>query len=202
MLPFRARRFAGIVTAKAEPEPGRHRHSMRNFLATGAAMLVLALGPGGCTPTLAPPAPADLTGGLVARTTDIPPPGSGCWSPETLPGVFETVTEQVLAEPEQRAADGTLIRAAAFRTETRQRMVSDRQPVWLAIPCAWDLGPDFVTTLQRALKARGLYLVALTGELDDPTRAAIRAWQRPRGLDTDTLALETARALGLIAVGP
>lgn len=175
---------------------------MRKTLVSGLALLAAVLALGACTPSgMAPPGPVDLGAGLVARSSDVPPPG-GCWSAETVPAVFETVTEQVLVEPERRAPDGTLIRAAAFRTDTRQRMVSDRQAAWLQIPCAWDLGPDFVTTLQRALKARGLYLLPLTGELDGPTRTAIRAWQRPRGLDTDTLALQTARALGLIAVGP
>ncbi len=160
--------------------------------ARAALALVLALP--ACTPTPPAPAEADLTAGLVARDGGTPPERD-CWSPETLPAVFETVTEQVQAAG---GAGGP----ATFRTETRQRMVSDRREVWLPVPCGPELTVEFVASLQRALKARGLYREPLTGHVDAATRAAIRAWQRPRGLDTDTLSLAAARALGLIAAGP
>jgi len=62
--------------------------------------------------------------------------------------------------------------------------------------------PEFTATLQRALKARGFYLLPLTGVMDGPTRDAIRRYQHSRGLDSDHLSLAAARELGIVAVDP
>ena len=166
-----------------------------------ALRLALALGLAACAPALPPPAEADLAAALLPRSGDTPPdtPEDACWAGDVTPAVIETVTEQVQATPERRAADGTLIAAATFRTETYQKIVSERRSVWFQTPCPEAYTVEFVATVQRALKARGLYLLPVTGEIDAATRAAIRAWQRPRGLDSDRLALATARALGIVA---
>ena len=166
-----------------------------------AVALTMALA--ACQASAPPSGPAgtDLAAALVARTDDRPPatPAGTCWAPEVTPAVIETVTEQVLASPERRAPDGSLLSPATFRTETRQRILRDRAPVWIDTPCPETLTVEAVATLQRALKARGLYLRPITGTLDAPTRAAIRAWQRPRGLDSDILSTAAARALGVLA---
>jgi hypothetical protein len=168
-----------------------------------AQAVVLTLCLAACTGGPFPDAPGDvdLTQGLVPRDGATPPegPAGACWAENVVPAVIETVTEQVQASPERRAADGSLIAPASFRTETRQRIVSDRRAVWVQTLCEADLTVDTLSTLQRALKARGLYRESLTGVMDAPTRAAIRAWQRPRGLDSDVLSLAAARALGVVA---
>lgn len=165
-----------------------------------SAALALALLLVGCAPAI-PPGGPDLAAGLVPRQGDTPPasPAGSCWAPEITPATVETVTEQVLVSAERRGPDGSLIAPATFRTETRQRILRDRAPVWLQTPCPEALTVDVVATLQRALKARGLFLGPITGTLDAPTRAAIRAWQRPRGLDSDTLSTDAARALGVLS---
>jgi peptidoglycan hydrolase-like protein with peptidoglycan-binding domain len=58
----------------------------------------------------------------------------------------------------------------------------------------------FVESLQRALAVRGLYAGQISGQMDARTQAAVRQWQQARGLDSGMLSLETARALGLVAV--
>lgn len=68
------------------------------------------------------------------------------------------------------------------------------------IPCADDLPADFTASLQRALSARALYSGAITGKMDANTRAAVRRYQQPDGIDSGTLSLAAARKLGLIAV--
>jgi hypothetical protein len=152
----------------------------------------------------APPAPslADLSGAGLPRTGQTPPeaPEGACWAAEVLPARIETVTAQVLASPARTAADGTVLEPASFRTETRQKIVAERRDVWLAVPCDAALTPGFVASLQRALKARGYYAGAPTGVMDEPTRAAVRAWQRSLGLDSALLSLQGARALGLVQV--
>lgn len=57
---------------------------------------------------------------------------------------------------------------------------------------------EFVETLQRALAARGAYSGVITGILDDPTRAALREFQRQDGPDSELLWIGTARRLGLV----
>jgi hypothetical protein len=166
--------------------------------------LVLAVGLllAACAGDPAGPAATDLSAALLPATGPTPPatPQGACWERAVTPAVIETVTEQVLATPERRGPDGAITEPATFRTETRQRIVSDRREVWFETPCPGVIDGEVLATLQRALKARGLYLEPLTGVMDAPTRAAIRAWQRPRGLDSDVLALASARALGIVAV--
>lgn len=85
-------------------------------------------------------------------------------------------------------------------SETAQTGSTAPRIKWFETPCAADLDPDFAASLQRALKARGLYSGAITGRMDEATRAAIRRYQQPHGLDSGTLSLAAARRLGLVAV--
>lgn len=162
--------------------------------------LPLALMLAACTEGAPGPAATDLSAALVARQGALPPaePEGACWTALTTPAVFETVTEQVLDRPERRAPDGTLISPATFRTQTHQALAAPRQDFWFERVCEAEMTQDLIATLQRALKARGLYTAPVTGVLDRSTQQAIRAWQRPRGLDSEVLALATARALGLV----
>ncbi|MGY6534187.1 MAG: peptidoglycan-binding domain-containing protein [Pararhodobacter sp.] len=70
-----------------------------------------------------------------------------------------------------------------------------------AVPCPEQMSADFLSALQRALIVRGYHEGAVSAEMDSDTRAAIRRYQRPRGLDSDILSLDAARSLGLIAIG-
>ena len=152
--------------------------------------------------TPAAPQRADLSDEIVRLDRPGPPtkPEGACWEADVTPAVIETVTEQVVVTPETRAPDGTLLTAATYRTDTRTRILRDREEVWFRSPCPADYTVEFVTTLQRALKARGFYLLPLTGEMDGGTRDAVRRFQAERGLDSARLSLAAARELGLIVV--
>ena len=63
-----------------------------------------------------------------------------------------------------------------------------------------DLTPEFVSSLQRALSARGYYPGPITGGLDTATKSAVQRYQRDEGLNGKTLTVAAARKLGLIAV--
>ena len=80
------------------------------------------------------------------------------------------------------------------------KLVRPREEVRFPAPCPPAFTPEFIGTLQRALLARGYYAGLVTERLDPPTRAALRAYQVDQGLDSDKLALSTARELGLVAV--
>lgn len=147
------------------------------------------------------PGRADLGIEVVRLTQPGPPngPKDACWSGAIIPAVIETVTEQILVQAETRDAAGTVTAPASYRTETRQRIVQDRDEVWFRAPCPETFDVDFIATLQRSLKARGFYQSPLTGVLDAATTDAIRRFQADRGLDSGTLSLAAARELGLVS---
>ncbi|QFT93507.1 Putative peptidoglycan binding domain protein [Roseovarius sp. THAF9] len=139
----------------------------------------------------------------AVQRLDTPPPGAApgtCWAQDTSPAVVETVTEQILVSPAEVADDGTVTRPASYRTETAQKIVQERRVTRFQVPCRAELTPEFNTSVQRALKARGLYRGPINGQLDRGTRAAIRRFQKPQGFDSDILSIAGARQLGLIAV--
>jgi Putative peptidoglycan binding domain len=167
-----------------------------------AGWVMAAMGLVACAPvTIDAPARADLALGQVIQSGDIPPrgPDGQCWDRDIKPAIIETETEQVLVQAEVRDAGGQIVLPAIFSTETRQRMVQDRTQVWFPSPCAADFSPEFVATLQRALKARGFYLLPLTGIYDAGTQSAVRRYQAGRGLDSSKLSLGAARELGIAA---
>jgi hypothetical protein len=167
----------------------------------GAALWLVA-----CQPAPAPEAPgrADLTMDLVRLKKAGPPKGpeGACWASDVTPMVIETVTEQVLVSDARRDEQGNVVSPAAYRSETRQKIVQEREEIWFRSPCPQEMNVEFIASLQRALKARGLYLLPLTGEMDFPTRAALRRFQSERGLESDRLSLGAARELGLVTVDP
>jgi len=147
---------------------------------------------------VAPVAQGDLRGELM-RVAPQGPEGA-CWAHDIIPAVIETVTEQVMVAPAAPGPDGR-VRPATFESVTRQQIVQDRAEVWFRSPCPAEMTVALVASLQRALKARGLYALPVTGVLDAATREAIRRFQEPRGLDSDQLSLAAARELGLVATG-
>ncbi|NUB44091.1 peptidoglycan-binding protein [Fertoebacter nigrum] len=170
----------------------------RYFLFAPALMLAA------CQSVSVPEAPtrADLASELVRRAPeDGPPPkpDGACWANDTAPAVIETVTEQVEVSPAVIGPDGTVITPATYRSSTHQRILTDRESVWFRTPCPDELTVDFIATVQRALKARGFYMLPLTGQMDAATGDAIRRFQQPLGMDSAVLSLAAARALGIVA---
>ncbi len=174
----------------------------------GGGWLLMAVAPSlllasACTgPKVDRPARADLSIEAVHIKGDGPPKGpeGACWDKDTTPAVIETVTEQVIVSPEVRDAAGQITAPATFRSETAQHMVQDRQEVWFRAPCPEQMDVAFLASLQRALKARGLFGAAISGSYDAATAEAVRRFQAERGLDSPRLSLAAAKELGLIAV--
>ncbi|MFM2391023.1 MAG: hypothetical protein RLZZ437_2578 [Pseudomonadota bacterium] len=171
---------------------------MRQWVSVMACLVVAA-----CQTTAVQPpaAPDDLSAELIRLDGTRPPEGGppgACWDRYTLPTVIETVTDQVLVAPEERGPDGAITRPAVFRTETRQAIVQERGQVWFRAPCIAEQTVAFVATLQRALKARGLYTQPVNGTFDPATAEAVRRYQAARGFDSPRLTLAAARELGII----
>lgn len=149
------------------------------------------------------PEQADLSAALLRAKGPLAAPPANrpgvCWTSDVTPAIFETVSEQVLVSEAVTDAAGRILTPAVVRTEVHQRMVKDREGVHFRSPCPEELTVEFVASLQRALKARGYYLLPVTGLMDGATGEAIRRFQAPLGLDSPAISLEGARALGLIA---
>ena len=172
---------------------------MTRTLSIGCALLLMLAG---CTtPQVTAPSRADLGIELVRLKHPGPPKSAegACWAADTTPAVIETVTEQIIVTEEQRDATGSITTPATFQTKTHQRMLQEREEVWFRAPCPDAVTVNFVASLQRALKARGLFLQPVTGDMNPETSDAIRRFQATRGLDSPTLSLAAAKELGLIA---
>ena len=120
-----------------------------------------------------------------------------CWDKTAQPAEVETTTTTTRARPSGRAQGDTI-----FTTVTREEVVITQQETWFQIPCPADLTPEFVSSLQRALSARGKYSGPVTGRFDSATAAALGAYQTERGLSgptPTTLTVAAARELGLWA---
>jgi hypothetical protein len=139
----------------------------------------------------------------ITHTFAEAPPGAApgtCWGKHTTPAVIETVTQQIMLQPAQVTSDGQVIQPAIYKTETQQRIVTERKDTWFQAPCPAQQTPQFIASVQRALAARGLYRGPITSQMDSPTRAAIRKYQAQQGLDSGILSTAAARKLGLIEV--
>ncbi|MBM1813739.1 peptidoglycan-binding protein [Sulfitobacter pseudonitzschiae] len=144
-----------------------------------------------------------LDGPGMIRLTAERPEGAApdsCWGKKTSPAIIETVEREVLLKPAQVTADGVIQQPAVYRRESVQEIVQERVDTWFQVPCAADLTPEFVSSLQRALAARNIYHGPVNGEMTMRTRAAVRRFQAPDGFDSDILTIATARKLGLVAV--
>ena len=127
-------------------------------------------------------------------------PAGTCWEKIPTPAVVETVTKKVLVTPAQTNSDGSIGTLPVYRQESRQNIVTPRTDNWFETPCPPALTVELVSTLQRALLARGLNSGAVTGNMDSATRSAVLAIQSKNGLHSEVLSMETARELGIVAV--
>ena len=165
------------------------------------ALVLAALVLTACAAGVQTPGTANLGAEALVWTPGTQPtakPGE-CWGSDVTPAVIETITEQDIISPEVRDEAGNVITPATYRSTTRQRMVQDRTEVWFRTPCPEEQTPEFIASLQRALKARGLYLRPLSGEMDSYTAESVRRFQAARGLDSPVLSLAAAKDLGLTA---
>ena len=176
---------------------------MAQFPTSIGASVALSLFLAACTAPAGPQvaAPQRLIVPKANAAPQPPAPDGACLGRDMTPAVVEVVTEQELLTPAKVAADGTVIAPATYRTNTHQKIVTPRREVVFEVPCPEVFTPEFITSLQRALAARGVYRGRPSGVMDAPTRAAIRAWQTRTGLNSEILTLEIALGLGLVPYG-
>ncbi|MDJ0628689.1 MAG: peptidoglycan-binding domain-containing protein [Rhodobacter sp.] len=170
--------------------------SARSILAASAAALCLTA----CDRAGAPAVSQLVEPGLTTAQPAPPPGGDpdACHARDVTPAEIETVTEQVMLQPASLSTDGKVLYPAVYKTETRQAIVRQRREQRFETPCPDVLTPDFIASLQRALKARGHYRGPINGEMTARTRRAVQAFQKPQGLNSGILSIAAARQLGLV----
>jgi len=115
-----------------------------------------------------------------------------CWAKQIKPAIIQTQTTQSVI-PGQ---GGETI----YQTETSQSIIEEREEVWFQVPCQNVMTRDFISSVQRGLKARGFYTGAITGRMDDRTAKSIRLMQVPLGIDSQVLSILGAQSLGLVTI--
>lgn len=125
----------------------------------------------------------------------------GCWTTDTIPAQGDMVLDEVVITPARTDARGRVTEPAVTAWRERMAETGASEERLFAVPCPDQMDGEFIAALQRALKVRGLFAGDVNGEMDSDTRSAIRAWQRPQGLDSDVLSLDAAQRLGLVALG-
>lgn len=139
----------------------------------------------------------DVAAGGPAEARD-----GACYARGIVPATLETTTREVIETPAMRLPDGTVLREEVRATVTETVELEPRGARWFEAPCPLMAGDaDFVAQVQRALAARGLYDGPAHGRYDQPTRAAVAAFQADTGPESVWLSLESARRLGLVALG-
>jgi hypothetical protein len=146
-----------------------------------------------------PTANSQTTVGFAQDAPEGAAPGS-CWGKTISPAIIETEKREVLLKPAQFSPDGRIQKPAVYKKEDVQTIVKSREETWFETVCPNLLTDEFVGSLQRALKARGVFRGQATGLMDDRTRRAIRKFQLGGGFDSGNLTVASARSLGLVAV--
>jgi len=126
-----------------------------------------------------------------------------CYAQEIFPAIIETVTNKTLLTPEKLTLNITtgnneVVRPATYTIKVMRRIVSPRREVWFETICPHLYSERFVKSLQRALRARGVYMGKLSGWLDPQTKLAVKLYQRKLSVNSEILALSTAEEFGLI----
>jgi hypothetical protein len=179
------------------PKEATSRMNVKPWLAASAVLILV-----GCNSGMLPAVARLNEPEIVSTHSATPPPGmdqESCFGQDATPAIIETVTEQIMLQPAEIDINGQVLYPAVYKTETHQAIIRERRELWFETPCSPDLTPDFVASVQRALAARGFYTGPINGEMTKRTRHAIRAFQKPQGLDSAILSKAAARQLGLVA---
>lgn len=136
----------------------------------------------------------------TAETATLTGAGAACWASDRIPAMERMVYDERVLREAERDQTGRILREAVVERTPRRLVERAAEERLFAVPCPDQLTPDLIAALQRALMVRGHFDGSATGVLDTATRAAVRDFQRPQGLDSDILSLDAAWQLGLIAM--
>ena len=111
-----------------------------------------------------------------------------------VPAAFKTVKVRRMAKPptERRIAI-----PAEYQTVSKRVMVSDGKMAWRPILCETNADRNTVAQIQRALKAAGHNPGPIDGVIGSQTLAAVKSYQKKKGLPSGQLTYATLDSLGV-----
>ena len=123
-----------------------------------------------------------------------------CYFEKITPAEISTQVKTRLVQPEKCNNAGQLVSHAQYETTQTQTITKARSITKIDAVCPKDLTSEFIASLQRAFKARGLFSSTITGSMDTSTRRAILNFQNVRGVKSATVMKATAQELGLAVI--
>ncbi len=112
-----------------------------------------------------------------------------------IPAKYKTVKVTKLVTPAQ---EKRVTIPEEYQTVTRTEKVKDGHMEWREILCETNMTRNKITTIQRALKAKGYNPGPIDGVIGGATMKAVKAFQKANKLPVDKyLNIQTVKALGI-----
>jgi hypothetical protein len=127
----------------------------------------------------------------LAKTVVDTPPST---KEVAIPEVYKTIKVTTVVKPAE-VKRATI--PAEYRTITKREMVSPSKVEWKRVVCQSSITSSTIRQLQTALKKEGFYKGPIDGIVGSQTRAAVKAYQKSKGLATGGITHAVIKSLGL-----
>ena len=134
-----------------------------------------------------------------------------------IPAKYETVKKKIMVKPPttrkiEIPAEYKIVKvnkmvspprerripiSAEYQTVTRTEQVSEGRLEWRRVLCETNVSPDIIARVQTALRSAGHDPVFIDGVIGPKTTAAMKAYQREKGLGVGSLTYKTMESLGI-----
>lgn len=111
-----------------------------------------------------------------------------------VPAEYTTVRVRKLVEPAKTAR--TTI-PAQYASIAKRELVADGHMEWRPVLCETNMTREIIQRIQTALQKAGHNPGAIDGIIGDDTLAAVKSYQRARGLASGGITLKTIESLGV-----
>ena len=111
-----------------------------------------------------------------------------------IPAVYKTVkVKKMVAGPQEQK----ITIPAEYQTVTKTELVTEGRMEWREILCETNVSGDFIKKFQIALKKAGHNPGPIDGVIGSETVAAMKAYQKEKGLAVGALTYNTMKSLGI-----
>ena len=111
-----------------------------------------------------------------------------------IPAVYKTVKVKKMVSPPQ---ERKIPIPAEYQTIHKTEQVTDGRMEWREILCETNVSQDFVRRFQTALLKAGHNPGPIDGVIGWETEAAMKSYQKEKGLAVGALTYETIKSLGI-----
>ncbi len=111
-----------------------------------------------------------------------------------IPAVYKPITVTTVVKP---AEVKRVEIPALYKKVTKREMVSPSKVVWKRVVCKSSITSSTIIELQKKLKELGLYKGPIDGIVGRQTRAAVKAYQKEKGLPVGGITYQVLKALGI-----